>query len=668
MDRSCLFMLCCISVLVNCQGLNLTLNRDVNFLSGSRSVCGILRCAETYHGSTNSSSASRNISRMSIYQRTQALIGSDDGSNPGKLLASLTFPRPNVSYKADGVNAKGTLTARSAVIEIELDPHHHCFSDYTCEVHTTVVNQGTDIISSSTLVHVPEQRASLGSEGRITQSMMQILSLVQQLDTKWSDVIADKVRPLESQNEALQNRVSSLERELYSRVNVLENKEAERRKLETHESSNMDKVFFVVNRIEEKIENHISDKLHDLDSKFSLLNTDAIRSVEQRCTAIDASVKNVQSTLALIQEKLQANTNEAWVDNVQSSLALIQEKLQAISGTLAGTGPIDVTINSTSHAQKLCTFLQNQILTNNRKQETLWKNLTKKVDKMATTNHALVNEVSRSFVLMQEKLQYNTNQTEASVSRSFAGGLFSMNNILSPKQAVPIREVEEENLFMYRTCERGITLENSNNLLNFYSYAIIFPEDNDVITSPYLCDTVTDGGGWIVIQRRKLGDVDFIQNWAAYKNGFGSLFGDFWLGNDNIHAITSSGTYELKVDLKYEGKSVYAWYSNFSIDSEENKYTLRLGDYIAGGAGDSLSYHRDMPFSTIDMDNDKDSGGNCAFACSGAWWYNDCTESNLNGLWKGAGKSGMLWYRVSSYYSLQTSEIKIRPRAERQDS
>ncbi|KAK9392243.1 ficolin-2-like [Crotalus adamanteus] len=36
-----------------------------------------------------------------------------------------------------------------------------------------------------------------------------------------------------------------------------------------------------------------------------------------------------------------------------------------------------------------------------------------------------------------------------------------------------------------------------------------------------LCDTHTDGGRWIVFQRRSDDSVDFFQDWAAYKRGFG---------------------------------------------------------------------------------------------------------------------------------------------------
>lgn len=48
----------------------------------------------------------------------------------------------------------------------------------------------------------------------------------------------------------------------------------------------------------------------------------------------------------------------------------------------------------------------------------------------------------------------------------------------------------------------------------------------------------TNGGGWTVIQRRKIGLTSFNRDWRQYKSGFGSIRGDFWLGNEHIFRLT----------------------------------------------------------------------------------------------------------------------------------
>ena len=60
------------------------------------------------------------------------------------------------------------------------------------------------------------------------------------------------------------------------------------------------------------------------------------------------------------------------------------------------------------------------------------------------------------------------------------------------------------------------------------------------------CDMETDGGGWIVIQRRVAqGTVNFYRNWEDYENGFGDLDTEFWIGLGNIYELTNNEEVDL---------------------------------------------------------------------------------------------------------------------------
>ncbi|XP_049752329.1 ficolin-1-like isoform X2 [Elephas maximus indicus] len=212
-----------------------------------------------------------------------------------------------------------------------------------------------------------------------------------------------------------------------------------------------------------------------------------------------------------------------------------------------------------------------------------------------------------------------------------------------------------------QSCKELLT--QGNTLSGWYT---IFLPNCQHLTVLCDMDTDTDGGGWTVFQRRMDGSVDFYRDWAAYKQGFGSQLGEFWLGNDNIHILTAQGTSELRVDLvDFEGNHQFAKYSSFKMAGEAEKYKLILGAFAGGNAGDSLTAHKNQFFSTKDRDNDENSAS-CSVLYQGAWWYRSCHMSNLNGRYLGGTHesyaNGINWKSGKGHnYSYQTSEMKLRP-------
>ncbi|XP_062316114.1 angiopoietin-related protein 7 [Osmerus eperlanus] len=179
------------------------------------------------------------------------------------------------------------------------------------------------------------------------------------------------------------------------------------------------------------------------------------------------------------------------------------------------------------------------------------------------------------------------------------------------------------------------------------------------------CDMESHGGGWTLIQRRKVGLTSFNRDWKQYKNGFGTIRGDFWLGNEHIFRLTRQPSV-LRIEMEdWEGQTRYAEYGYFTVSNELNSYKLFLANY-SGNAGDSLRYHNNTNFSTKNKDNDK-CVDDCAELRKGGYWYNCCTDSNLNGVFYRYGDhtkstDGITWYGWHGpNYSMKRVEMKIRP-------
>ncbi|XP_015777051.1 PREDICTED: fibrinogen-like protein A [Acropora digitifera] len=177
---------------------------------------------------------------------------------------------------------------------------------------------------------------------------------------------------------------------------------------------------------------------------------------------------------------------------------------------------------------------------------------------------------------------------------------------------------------------------------------------------PVWCDQETSGGGWVVFQKRIDGTLQFHRGkWSEYKEGFGDLSREFWLGNEKLHRLSYTRSQELLVQLQdSKGDIAHARYSVFSVDSESQKYKLTVGGY-SGSAGDDFGIHNGMKFSSIDEDNDlhKDF-------CGAGWWFHECSSTLLNGEYRN-GNGGVFWYRWRQHNLLNKTEMKIRTQKQR---
>ncbi|CAG2192742.1 unnamed protein product [Mytilus edulis] len=107
------------------------------------------------------------------------------------------------------------------------------------------------------------------------------------------------------------------------------------------------------------------------------------------------------------------------------------------------------------------------------------------------------------------------------------------------------------------------------------------------------------------IQRRFDESVNFYRDWQDYKNGFGQASGEYWIG-------------------------------------------------------DSLWPHSGHRFTTYDRDNDIDPG-NCAQQYRGAWWYSNCHDSNLNGLYLRVKLVHMLQVWYGKHGTVTITRLNLQP-------
>ena len=154
------------------------------------------------------------------------------------------------------------------------------------------------------------------------------------------------------------------------------------------------------------------------------------------------------------------------------------------------------------------------------------------------------------------------------------------------------------------------------------------------VNTDVYCRTDENGGGWTVIQRKRVDDssVDFNKTWKDYVEGFGNLEGNFWYGLRSIHCLTQGYPWEMKTKIKSKIHGWYdVYYNQFSVGSPSEEYPLTVGGFTGG---DDTDWFADQPlngikFSTSDNDNDR-SSGNCAAQWKSGWWYNNCTSININ--------------------------------------
>ncbi|XP_071836157.1 uncharacterized protein [Apostichopus japonicus] len=78
-----------------------------------------------------------------------------------------------------------------------------------------------------------------------------------------------------------------------------------------------------------------------------------------------------------------------------------------------------------------------------------------------------------------------------------------------------------------------------------------------------------------VLQRRRSDSVNFNRSWEDFRNGFGFLGSEFWIGNEKIAFLTNQKRYQLRMDFEnVAGDTYYVTYDEFRISDEWEDYHI----------------------------------------------------------------------------------------------
>ena len=242
--------------------------------------------------------------------------------------------------------------------------------------------------------------------------------------------------------------------------------------------------------------------------------------------------------------------------------------------------------------------------------------------------------------------------------------------------------IENISLNIHKYCSKGCQYVQ-NNITSKTRYRSClellkcgFNESGRYVVEPSLgykkevfCDQSSDGGGWTVFLRNRYGNISFYKSWENYKNGFGDLDYDFWLGNEllfkttTLHNFHESNTTQLYISLVDEvDTTFYVKYNDFAVLPETTHYRLHIFGHMYGTAGDSLEYHKNAAFSTRDKDFDTYSSKSCAFDKKGGWWFKSCGYSYLSSTLKDYYDPKLrkytpapVWYHVHNNFNILKS-------------
>ena len=186
--------------------------------------------------------------------------------------------------------------------------------------------------------------------------------------------------------------------------------------------------------------------------------------------------------------------------------------------------------------------------------------------------------------------------------------------------------------------------------------------------SPSIVRWTKKGTAGTLFQRRVDGSEDFNRDWRRLRSWIRNVSGEFWLGNEFLHHLSTQYHYLLRVEVTdWFNRKYIAEYAGFEVDSKRNDFRLTVEEFLGGNATDALTYHSGSKFTTTDKDNDESDGVNCASVHTGVGGsrpvigrtWTDCNyrEGTYNGEWD----DGIEWKERDGppFYSFKTTKMML---------
>ncbi|CAH1784659.1 unnamed protein product [Owenia fusiformis] len=290
----------------------------------------------------------------------------------------------------------------------------------------------------------------------------------------------------------------------------------------------------------------------------------------------------------------------------------------------------------------------------------------------------MCNKSSRMFEAIQEQIKsFRHNSLETTENGKCNESITGIETLKEDLEMM----IQEQMKKIVKTCQAGSDDQTNPELRN--NVTISVAEDCSGQSDGVHIITTRTGkrflarceSGWLILAHRFDGSVEFNLEWASYRQGFGNILREHFIGMDNIVSVLQQKRYKARFDLTtWENETRYAEYMTFDINDEKDKYRLNIDGY-SGTAGDSMLNNNHGQFSTKDSDND-DYSESCAVYYRGPFWWRACgPQGSVFGIYSKSSKCTepydcITWHYWpeklpgvvnNSYYSFKKVKLKIRP-------